>query len=110
MTIKIISTPDLVSISRTVEGRPFNAGCAEASMMDRKTGEWFVNRVFVRKEFRRGGIGREMVASLLSEVTKQGCKKLVLTPGGYDIPYEDQEAFYLKCGFRLIKHGLMEYP
>lgn len=56
------------------------------------------------------GRGKILVTRLLEEVAKQGCTKLVLTPGGYDIPYEQQEAFYLKCGFRLIETGLMEYP
>lgn len=61
-------------------------------------------------QYRGQGRGKLLVTRLIEAVTHQGCTKLVLTPGGYDIPYEQQEAFYLKCGFRLIETGLMEYP
>lgn len=73
-------------------------------------GSWFVNRVMVPHKYRGQGRGKLLVTRLIEAVTHQGCTKLVLTPGGYDIPYEQQEAFYLKCGFRLIETGLMEYP
>lgn len=73
-------------------------------------GSWYVNRVFVPHKFRGQGRGKTLVTTLMEEVTKRGCEKMVLTPGGYDMAYEEQEAFYIKCGFRLIETGLMEYP
>lgn len=106
MEPRVTSTPHCVSVSLSENGRP--AGVAEAS--DMYDGSWFVNRVLVPLPYRKQGRGRLLVTRLLAEVAKQGCTKLVLTPGGYDLPYEEQEAFYLKCGFRLIETGLMEYP
>lgn len=106
MEPRVISNSQSVCILLNDGGRP--AGVAEASNM--YDGSWYVNRVLVPHKYRGQGRGRVLVTRLLTEVTKQGCTKLVLTPGGYDIPYEQQEAFYLKCGFRLIEKGLMEYP
>ena len=108
MTPFIASTPTYVGIYMRAELNPASLGVAEASQVD--DGEWFLNRVFIPEKLRGQGIGTALVAKLLEETTRQGCKKLVLTPGGYDTPYEQQEAFYLKCGFRLIQPGLMEYP
>jgi GNAT superfamily N-acetyltransferase len=105
-TPRVCSTPQHVSVSLHDNGWP--AGVAEAS--DMYDGSWFVNRVLVPQKYRGQGRGKLLVSRLLDEVTKQGCNKLVLTPGGYDLPYEQQEAFYLKCGFRVIEKGLMEYP
>jgi GNAT superfamily N-acetyltransferase len=90
------------------DGKVFSMGCAEASNMG--NGEWYFNRAYVRPEHQKKGIGKTLVVRLLAETTKQGCTKLVLTPGGYNTPYKQQEAFYLKCGFRRIKRGLLEYP
>jgi GNAT superfamily N-acetyltransferase len=106
MEPRVFSTPQSVSVSLAEGGRP--AGVAEAS--DMCDGSWFVNRVLVPHRYRGQGRGKILVTRLLAEVAKQGCTKLVLTPCGYDIPYEQQEAFYLKCGFRLIETGLMEHP
>lgn len=106
MIPRVISTPRCVSVSLAEGGLP--AGVAEASNM--YDGSWFVNRVLVPHRYRGQGRGKILVTRLLEGVAKQGCTKLVLTPGGYDISYEEQEAFYLKCGFRLIETGLMEYP
>jgi GNAT superfamily N-acetyltransferase len=106
MEPRVISTPQSVSVSLNEDGHP--GGVAEAS--DTYNGSWFVNRVLVPHKYRGQGRGKLLVTTLLAEVTKQGCTRLVLTPGGYDIPYHEQEAFYLKCGFRLIEPGLMEYP
>jgi GNAT superfamily N-acetyltransferase len=99
-----------VSVYLRLNKRIMAAGCAEASRV--RDTEWYVNRVFIRPEFRRQGIGRALVLRMLEEVTRQGCTKLVLTPGGYDLPYEVQRDFYVACGFRVINDddGLLEYP
>ena len=107
--IDVYSDSKSVCVSASHCGFP--AGTAEASQIFWQGDDtWFVNRVLVRPPHRGKGLGKDLVTKLLEETTKRGCKKLVLTPGGYDLPYEQQEAFYLKCGFRLIERGLMEYP
>jgi GNAT superfamily N-acetyltransferase len=87
----VVSTPQFVSVTQRLDKRIMPAGCAEASCVHGT--EWFVNRVFIRPEFRRQGLGRALVLRMLEEVTRQGCKRLVLTPGGYDLPYEAQRDF-----------------
>lgn len=110
MTPTVVSTPQCVSVMMRAEHNPQSLGIAEASWM--WGDEWYLNRVFIPEKYRGQGIGTILVAKLLEETTRQGCKKLVLTPGGYDTPYEVQRDFYLKCGFRLVDEVLriMEYP
>ena len=110
MNPHVVSTPQFVSVTMRVEGSVLSAGVAEASWV--QDGEWFVNRVFIRPEHRRKGIGKTLVTRMLEEATKQGCTKMVLTPGGYGFPYEAQRNFYVACGFRVIndEDGLLEYP
>jgi len=110
VTQHVVSTPQHVSIQLRKECCILSPGVAEASHIN--GGEWYVNRVIIRPNFRKQGFGKQIVTKLLEEVTKQGCTKLVLTPGGYDIPYTQQRDFYLKCGFRIVdkKNHVMEYP
>lgn len=110
MTLRVVSTPQCVSITMLVDGKMWPAGVAEASWI--QDGEWFVNRVFIRPEHRRKGIGKVLVTRMLEEATRQGCTKMILTPGGYDLTYEQQRDFYVACGFRVIndEDGLLEYP
>jgi len=110
MTPRVVSTPQLVSATMRADGKMWPAGVAEASWV--RDTEWFVNRVFIRPEHRRKGIGKVLVTMMLEEATRQGCTKMVLTPGGYGFPYEAQRDFYVACGFRVINDddGLLEYP
>lgn len=110
MTPHVVGTPRYVSITMLADGKMRPVGCAEASRV--QDGEWFVNRVFIHPEHRRKGIGKILVTKMLEEATRQGCTKMVLTPGGYGFPYEAQRDFYVSCGFRVINDddGLLEYP
>lgn len=106
MEPRVYSDPQCVTV--TLIGGALSAGTAGATHMG--GGEWYLNRVIVRPEHRGKGYGKVLVTRLLAETTKQGCTKMVLTPGGYDLTYEEQEAFYLKCGFRVVGEGLLNYP
>lgn len=110
VTPHVVSTPEIVSVTMRAEHKFASLGVAEASRIEKD--EWYLNRVFVPYKYRGQGIGTILVRKLLEETTRQGCKKLILTPGGYDIPYEQQRDFYLKCGFRLVdvENRVMEYP
>ncbi len=57
---------------------------------------WWINRVVVRPEHRRMGIGTKLVKHLLVH-----CEGLpvIVAPGGYDITTKEQIAFYKSLGF-----------
>jgi len=57
---------------------------------------WWICRVKVEPGYRRLGHGRVLVAELAS---RQRDYAMIVTPGGYDMIREDQEAFYAACGF-----------
>jgi GNAT superfamily N-acetyltransferase len=86
------------------------SACAEAQLwrttedLSDVTGPiWWINRVLVPKELRGKGIGRELLCRLKGAVTAQGGSGMIVTPGGYDIPQEDQIAFYRACGFEVVR-------
>ncbi len=59
-----------------------------------KTGE--IKRFYVRKKFRRQGIGKQLLNVCLEYAQKQGFQKIILWT---DIRYKEAQAFYLKNGF-----------
>jgi GNAT superfamily N-acetyltransferase len=69
---------------------------------------WWVSRVWICPDWRRKGVGRFLVAELLSMVKDRGGKKVVVAPGGYNMKYKDQRAFYEACGFTQVEPGWME--
>lgn len=71
-------------------------------------GVWWVARVFVRPEYRKKGLGRAVVDKIKAAAQQRGVHKLVVCPGGYDIPQEVQEAFYVSCGFEKVCEGTYE--
>lgn len=69
-------------------------GCAS---MSRTEDGWYVNRVLVRPEYRRQGLGTKMVKALLDNAAGL---KVIVEPGGYNMKHKDQVAFYESCGFK----------
>ncbi len=94
--IKKIATPEYCSVY-FVDGC-VSEGVAEASKISNT--DWFVNRVFIRNPLGRGrGLGSRLIKELQSLVASRGCKKLIVTPGGYNSDPEKQINFYRKNGF-----------
>ncbi|MBD3261102.1 MAG: GNAT family N-acetyltransferase [Candidatus Altiarchaeales archaeon] len=61
---------------------------------------WWVCRVLVDpKDVRGQGIGTELITRLKAEVVKGGCRRLVVSPGGYDMDQSKQRQFYIRNGF-----------
>jgi GNAT superfamily N-acetyltransferase len=58
---------------------------------------WWVSRVFVHKDYRRQGVGTELVNKIKKAIPKN-CR-LMVCPGGYDMTLKDQKAFYSSLGF-----------
>lgn len=94
-----------VGVMYTKEGT-YGASVAGASEMNTETGEWFLNRVSVRPEHRRKGIGSELLRKLKHALDGTTCKKLIVTPGGYGTPLNVLLAFYEKNGFAVVR----DYP
>jgi GNAT superfamily N-acetyltransferase len=57
---------------------------------------WWINRVVVRPEHRRMGIGTKLIKHLL--VHADGLS-VIVAPGGYDITTKEQIAFYKSLDF-----------
>lgn len=57
---------------------------------------WWICRVKVEPKYRRRGYGRALVEEL-SKI--QRGHPMIVTPGGYDMTQEEQDAFYTACGF-----------
>jgi GNAT superfamily N-acetyltransferase len=57
---------------------------------------WWICRVKVEPKYRRQGYGRALVDELAKH---QRGFAMIVTPGGYDVPKEEQDAFYAACGF-----------
>lgn len=65
---------------------------------------WVINRAIVKPESLRGkGIGSLMLNKLKDVLVKQGCKKLIVYPGGYSGEKRKQFNFYKKNGFVKVK-------
>ena len=91
---------DARSVSVTFLSAPMRVAVAEASCMKAEDGLWFVNRVKVPKEEQGKGIGAQIVKKLQEEVAGQGCKVLLLFPGGYGSDPRGLYKFYKKQGFK----------
>lgn len=60
---------------------------------------WWVSRVLVREGYRRQGYGSQCLTRAIELVREKSSKPIVVAPGGYNIPYEQQRAFYARHGF-----------
>jgi GNAT superfamily N-acetyltransferase len=60
---------------------------------------WWVSRVFVQDDHRGKGLGSKIVSTLLAEISKQGGKSVIVTPGGYRADPSRQIQFYERLGF-----------
>lgn len=70
---------------------------AEASLIG---DEWWVNRVIILPESRRGkGLGGRLLEELKKAVAAEGGKVLLVAPGGYSNKYTAQVNFYERHGF-----------
>ena len=58
-----------------------------------------IKRFYVRKKFRRQGIGKQLLKTCLDYAKKQGFQKIILWT---DIRYKEAQAFYLKNGFEAV--------
>ena len=93
-----------VSLLVTLEGRCI--GGADMTRMPRVEGIedcWWLARMNL-KEQRRQGIGTRMMTALKHSAKK---RPIVVSPGGYDMPKEEQLAFYQACGFKEAQAGLL---
>jgi GNAT superfamily N-acetyltransferase len=55
--------------------------------------------VFVRPSLRRKGVGKALLNLLFKKLHSLGAEWVDVAPGGYDLPQEQQYAFYSSCGF-----------
>ena len=76
--------------------------CSATPMSWEGEGIWYLNRIVVHREYRRQGLGTQLLDNLKSALRRRGCRKLIVTPGGYDVPLEDQIKFYEACGFSVV--------
>lgn len=68
--------------------------------------EWWIARAIINPEkLRCQGLGSKMLSLLKNEVVKQGCKKLIVCPGGYEAKKRKQFNFYKKNGFEKDKNN-----
>lgn len=96
------------SITLVEPGAHWSLGTASASHMQNNI--WFVNRVLITNEDKRGqGWGTILLQELQREVLQQGCEELLVTPGGYDSDPQKQIKFYLKGGFVFKEDGLYSW-
>lgn len=73
-----------------------------------KDGEWWVSRAKVTPEKLTGqGYGTRMMDEIKKAAVRQGCKKMVVCPGGYKNDKKRQINFYVKNGFVEIKKGVL---
>jgi GNAT superfamily N-acetyltransferase len=74
--------------------------------------DWTICRVLVRlPENRRKGYGRLALRKLVGQwnMVRQSNERLLVQPGGYNMPWLEQCAFYEACGFTPIGDGVYEY-
>jgi len=95
------SEPQAVSVF--FQGKLGNA-TASASFIDR----WWVDRVFVPENMRGNGLGKKLLLEVLDLIRERGGGRVEVCPGGYNMKYRDQKAFYQSCGFVEVEKGRME--
>lgn len=85
-----------------IDDRPVSG---EASATELRPGVWWVNRVLVQPEAVRGqGLGGQLLDALLESITaKPAFKKVMVEPGGYNLPVGRQRRFYKRHGFKRVK-------
>lgn len=95
LDLRVIGGERNVTVTATVVGCVCNA---DNWLDDGAT--WMICRVFIATKYRRQGYGTRMLSMLFEELRKRPKARLVtVTPGGYDVPSEQQFAFYKSCGF-----------
>jgi len=109
----VIETPENVDVyfhttnefDQILLDRP--RGTASANPME-KNGEWWISRMLITPESARSkGLGTKMLKKLKQGVFNQGCRFLIVTPGGYDSKKRKQMNFYLKNGFTKRNDGTL---
>jgi len=104
--MKLIRSTEPQSVSVTVpHDKRLRSATASASLIWE---HWVINRVFVHKELRGRGLGKLVVAEMLKLIQERGGSLVRVSPGGYDLTYEEQRSFYESCGFVEVEDGLME--
>ena len=96
MVINTSNEPFCVT-AYTMHEKPLCMSTASASWM--KDTLWEMNRIIVKPHMRRKGIGTALMKALYEEAKKNGATDIYVIPGGYDITYEEQVAFYKSVGF-----------
>ena len=95
--LRIIETTENVDIAFMIP-QTYKMGNISAHLIDND--EWWIARAIIKPESLRGqGLGTKMLEKLKAAVIRQGCKKLIVTPGGYEGKKKKQFNFYLKNGF-----------
>ena len=84
--------------------------CAATASIDQMPKFWWVSRVFVRKKYRRQGLGKRCLQRAIELVkSHEGTpRNIVVAPGGYDMDTRRQEMFYEAQGFKRAKEGHFE--
>jgi len=89
-----VQQPEHVSVNLQVG----HVGVANASI-DHVVDHWWVSRVVVKEPFRRQGFGSRCLMRAVELVREMSSEPIVVAPGGYDVPYEVQRAFYARHDF-----------
>ncbi len=96
------------SVSAYYQRGPYRLQNATASVTLVR-GHWWVDRVFVSTALRGEGVGKKLLLDVVERARKHTPGlKFVVAPGGYNMKYSDQKAFYEACGFAEVEPGLME--
>jgi predicted GNAT family N-acyltransferase len=91
---RVTSTPTHVSVFNHSDGLKATASA------DNMGSHWWIGRVLVEPENRRGeGVGGQMVRALLKAIIEQDGQEVHVAPGGYGEDPEKQFEFYRRQGF-----------
>jgi len=103
MTPHITSNPDNITVMVLNEEKSQSLGTASANVHPLKAAAdkcWWVSRVLVTSDEDRGkGWGGMILDTLIVEITKQGGKSIIVTPGGYGADPKKQKRFYEQHDF-----------
>lgn len=99
--ININDTP--TDVTAFMWSKPGGLGSSTASATPVKSDDvWYLNRVVVRRDDRRQGIGSLLIESLKLILRRRGAKKLLVEPSGYDTSQEEKIQFFMACGFKIV--------
>jgi ribosomal protein S18 acetylase RimI-like enzyme len=75
------------------------------------SGDWWIARAIIKPEsLRDQGLGSEMLKKLKEAAVRQGCKRLIVCPEGYEGKTRRQFNFYKKNGFvKIKKENMLEW-